>query len=380
MKVEKLPRGVRIRANSYVVFLTHKDGTQERRVAGRVGVVTAKWAGAQREIWRRAIDENRYERRQARPESIIEITCADLWDSYEKDCQSRDIRRLDRSRLAWTHLKPSFGSRPAAAVKPREIAAYIAMRRAAGMASATCNREVSILKASFRLGARLEMIERIPAFPRKLKEAKPRQGFVEEQQYKTLVANCRDLWLRTFVALGFNFGFRKGEMLALRVRNVDLLDRKLTIETSKNGEGRRIALTRETTVLLTACVRGKGPNDYVLTREDGARVAQPRKDWYHLCARSGLGKLDEDGGYEGLQMHDLRRSAIRRLVRRGVPEKVCMAISGHKTRSVFDRYNITNERDVENAAKLIEWDGEASAPVPSVKSDTETDTQGFARA
>jgi len=52
-----------------------------------------------------------------------------------------------------------------------------------------------------------------------------------------------------------------------------------------------------------------------------------------------------------------------------------MAISGHKTRSMFDRYNITNERDLENAAKLL--DGQAS-PIQS-ETDTRTDTSGFAR-
>jgi len=377
MKKQKLPRGLRVRRSSIIASFALPDGTIARRAVGIVDVTSTQECQRRRLEFVRQVDLGTYETPKPRSEAVKETTCADLWLAYEADCRTRDVRRIDRLRLAWSHLEPSFGAKPAAAVKPRDIAEYITARRASGMANATCNREVAILKASFRHGARLEMIERIPMFPRKLKEAKPRQGFVEDEQYKVLAKNCRASWLRTFLALGYDFGLRKGEMLALRVRNVDLLEGWLTVEISKNGEGRRIRLTRETLALLTECVRGKQPEDFVLSRKDGSRVAQPRKDWYALCIASGLGNLDEDGGYEGLQMHDLRRSAVRRLVRRGVPEKVCMAISGHKTRSVFDRYNITNERDLENAAKLIEHDCQASVPV---ESDTKTDTSVFAHS
>jgi hypothetical protein len=155
---------------------------------------------------------------------------------------------------------------------------------------------------------------------------------------------------------------------------------------SKNGEGRKVALTQETKTLFTECVRGKKPDDFILTRKDGSRVAQPRKDWYSLCCQAGLGKKlveKRSGGktctrYEGLQMHDLRRSAVRRLVRCGVPEKICMAISGHKTLSVFDRYNITSEHDLEQAARQIERGCPVS--VSEVETDTKTDTTSFAHS
>ena len=73
-----------------------------------------------------------------------------------------------------------------------------------------------------------------------------------------------------------------------------------------------------------------------------------RKAWADACDKLGLGV--KDGWlYDGLTIHDFRRSAVRNLIRAGVREDVAMSISGHKTRAVFSRYNITDTSDIRDA-------------------------------
>ena len=98
-------------------------------------------------------------------------------------------------------------------------------------------------------------------------------------------------------------------------------------------------------MLVTEMRRGKQPEDYLLTCPNGQQVRDLRHTWDVLVNAAGL---------PGLLLHDFRRSAVRNMVRRGVPERVATRISSHKTRSVFERYNIVSEADIRDAARKIE--------------------------
>jgi integrase len=229
------------------------------------------------------------------------------------------------------------------------IMEYQSFRRTQGAANGTINRELAVLSCAFTLGYE-QTPRRVPEklhFTR-LPEPKGRQGFVEEKQYRDLAAKCEETYMRAMLALAYNFGFRKAELLTLKVSDVDILGGTIRLRTSKNGEPRQVNLTEETRKLLALCISGKNADESAFTRTElsGKRVpvAEFRGTWETVTKAAKC---------EGLLFHDLRRSAVRGMIRAGIPEVVCMKISGHKTRAVFDRYNIVSERDLADAAKKL---------------------------
>ncbi len=265
---------------------------------------------------------------------------------------------------------------------------YIASRQEEGAEAATINRELAIVKRMFYLGMectprKVKFVPHIPMFT----ERNTRKGFLESNDYQRLAAECAKigLWLRTIFELGFTFGWREQEILGLQVRQVDLFDGPGTVSldqgSTKNDDGRVVVMTRPVRELLTECICGKGPNDSVFTR-NFVPVRDFRKAWYKVCCGAGVGLMccptcstddepapvDAKGNcavcslkwpiaelkYSGLIFHDLRRTAARNLVRAGVSETVAMKITGHRTSSIFRRYDITALSDLSLAAQKIE--------------------------
>jgi integrase len=302
------------------------------------------------------------------PPSMEKVLVNDLMDDlFSNYRQENTAESLKIAKYKWSkHLEPFFGKMRAADVGTSLLNRYVENRKAQKAENGTINRELAQLRRAFNLGfheSTPRKVLQVPNFPH-LKENPPRKGFVDDAQYRALFEHATETWLRALLAVAYTFGFRKGELLALRVKQIDLLEYKITLDpgTTKNGDGRIAKMTEEVHRLLLPCVRGKKPDEFVLTWEGGKPVRDFRDRW---------DKLTKAANMEGLLLHDLRRSAVRNLVRAGVPERVATTISGHKTRAIFDRYNIVSETDLDEAAKKIERSRENSLSTAQVAAAAE---------
>jgi integrase len=199
-------------------------------------------------------------------------------------------------------------------------------------------------------------------------EPPARKGFLELEKFDELVGLLPTHLhpLITFLYYCYYCGVRSDEAKQIEWTQVDLDARliRLEDERTKNEEARTVPLPS----LLMMMLKEIEPKHGKVFSATNLRT-----EWQKACAACGLGTRtlvkpeDEDRypwyKYEGLIVHDLRRSAVRNLVNAGVPERVAMKISGHKTRAVFDRYHIVSTGDVTKAMRRLESNGNGESLV-----------------
>lgn len=294
-----------------------------------------------------------------------------LLDALEADYK---LRRKDspQFRAHLKHIRSHFGGWRAVEVSAESVDEYIVLRQKAGSASATINRSTQLLAQAFKLAVERRHLTSAPQVRHLSEKGNARRGFFADADFHALQGKLPG-YLRDFVQFGYLTGWRKGEIASVRWSDVEGDVVRLRGENAKNGEARSVTLSGDLAELMerrktqrqVETKAGALLSAYVFHRE-GEPIADFRKAWATASVAAGLGQFvcdrcnqtveghtcedcKQPAQYSGRIFHDFRRTAVRNMVRAGVPERVAMTISGHKTRSIFDRYNIVNEADLREA-------------------------------
>ena len=274
------------------------------------------------------------------------VLMQDLFDLVERSYQLNNRTSGSNGRCL-RRMRKHFGRYTVQACTGLVIDHYMAARQRAGRKGGTINRDMTVLRRAFRLGYENDLVERMPVIKR-LPELGVRNEFFTREEIDALVP-CLPDHLRDPVLFGFLTGWRKGEIAGLRWSNVNRAEAVIRLEPAQN-KGRTVrvlALQGELAALIERRwqVRRVGclGADCVFHRS-GRPLGEFREAWVTACRKAGLGHR---------WFHSLRRSAARNMSLQGIPEKVIMSIMGHKTRVMFDRYNIVTEADQRAYAKRL---------------------------
>lgn len=298
-----------------------------------------------------------------------ELTYEDLRDAYLAESVEKGLRSVRRGKISsFTRLDKFFGGWYVKDFSVTGLKQFRQECRRTGLTDATTNRCIAALRRMFNLAVENELLTAadLPGYFPMVKEPdkNPKAIFIKDEWYEPLRKALTEP-LRSAFVLCYHTGLRVHEMLRLHWRDVDLKRHLVTLpgEITKSGEPRTVFLHK----------------DFGLKAGDPDKLVFPlgdtRGEWHGVCVRLGIGSYrcrecgatfsgklrpaecthrQRDLSYQGPLLRHTRHTAIRNMDEAGITRDRAKAITGHKTDSVYSRYNIGKEGDVERARLALE--------------------------
>jgi integrase len=266
-------------------------------------------------------------------------TVKEMLDDFERDCIARGLNAMDRVTSHINKVREVLGNLDVSHLVERRIDLYI-KERLKKVGRVTVNREIQLLSQALRLAYEKKLVPAIPKI-KKFREDNARQSFFERHEFEAVLSHL-PVDLKGFVLFAYYSGWRKNEIARLEWRDVEQDAIRLRSELSKTREGRFLLLVGEIREIIERRRSERHELIPLVFHRSGKPVQRFDKSWRTACRKAGCaGKL----------FHDFRRTATRNMRRAGVQETTIMKITGHKTRIMFDRYNIISETDMEEGLK-----------------------------
>ena len=230
------------------------------------------------------------------------------------------------------------------AIPYRAIATALTLRTVFGLPCGQTEGFIGSLSVSTGARERTDLAH--ARFPQEACRRGPRQGFFEIQEYQSVREHLPPE-LQDVVDCGYSTGWRKREILDLEWHEVDLEPRtvKLSASRSKNKEPRTIVMTAHLREVFERRMKRRVLSCTYVFHRNGRQI-----NHFDIAWKSATNAAQ----CEGRRFHDFRNTAARNLNRSGVPQSVAHKLLGHRTSSVFDRDNVTDEQDIREAADKLE--------------------------
>ena len=202
-------------------------------------------------------------------------------------------------------------------------------------------------------------LDSVPGFPDRLREHPPRQGFFEHPEYLAVRAHLPAPWqdildcgLLLRLAQAGDPRSSPGTRSTMAGGVI-----RLSPARSKTLVGRILPISPPIAEALARRRARRDPDSPLVFHRDGIPVRRWRTTWRTACQAAGVPTRF---------LHDCRRTAARNLIRANVPERVAMLLTGHKSRAIFDRYNIINEQELLDAGdQLVAYLAQQAQAVPA---------------
>jgi integrase len=277
-----------------------------------------------------------------------------LWLPGREKLVARNTHRIDRERLK--PLRERLGDKKLVDITPEDITGY-QLARLDKVSPRTVNLEIKVLRQVLRT-ARLWARLSDDYTPLKENRRGPGRALSPEEEQRLFSTAQKSLyWSAAYYAaiVAANTTMRGCELKALRLRDVDLVKRELSIPKSKtDGGSRKIPLNEAAAWAMTllfkraALLGAKEPEHYLFpgfsyrhTKEPGKTPkgagydpSKPMVSW-----RTAWRNLTANAGLPGLRFHDMRHHAITTLAENGTPDQTLMAIAGHVSKEMLEHYS-----------------------------------------
>lgn len=293
------------------------------------------------------------------------ITFENLVEWFLNDMEVNKRKSIRRAKNSIDNLSKLFAGKRAADIKEDDIGGYIKKRLMDGRKNATINRELSALRRMFHIAVGKKKIVQIPNI-KLLEEDNVRSDFLEHDEFLKLFDNII-FYLRPVLAFAYRSGWRKETILSLKWSDVDIENRRVLLPGSRTKNKKGVVFIIKDHFIDFFMKNGWDnykyghiKSDYVFLNHNGTdRIYDFRKRWRDAFKRAGL---------QYKTFHALRRSFARNAIRSNVSQKVVMEMGGWKTSEVFNRYDITSEKDyIEAQDKLEKY---LATQIPEKKEDT----------